>query len=328
MSFQLDTSIFTPDAVRQVISEHHKGSNEDRVGPTLAYLPEGRHLIRWFFDPTAKLFREIMIGRVGKKRFVCPDFLSRVDKFGSYPTCEIDEIAKERDAWKDKCRYQCLAYGALYETKNTSEYWKADKDKPPTPYVIIGNSFLKRALLDMLENLEENGMDMLLAMLTPTAKGFYSSVTVTKGQQGNISIQVLPNTKDPIELGEWYVPLKDVLIKSEFDEKTYNEAVSEYLANVDRDEGDNDGGSEESGEDATTIATSPTTETAAEILDSTAVELSPRAPKTSVSARKTSKKNTTLPEGVTLEMLPEECPGWSNYTGDSKICALCEYNLD
>lgn len=341
---QVTPVAFNSDHIRKIIEASHKGNSGDNNGPNVAYIPEGRHTIRWFFDPTGALFREVMIGRVGKKRFVCPDFLSRVDKTSGidYPPCEIDAIAKERDTWKDKCRYHCLAYGYVYDTKNANEYWKAG-----APCVIIGNSYLKRALLEMLENLQENGMDMLLAMLTPQVRGFFSSVSVTKGQQGNIAIQVLAKSVEPIELGEWYRPLSDVYINREFDEKTYNEAVSEYKANLPEVE---DAVAEAAAgvlEDQDTVehltvstakpmvtpvtsASFASSNTDADAdLDAEAVEISPRVQKPGTAAKKTTRKRTgEMPDGVTLEMLPDGCPGWASYQVDSPICALCDYNID
>ncbi len=339
MTVQVDNSVYTPDNIRKIIAENQKGDYDDRTGPTIGFIPEGRHVIRWFFDPTGKLFREVMIGRVGKKRFVCPDFLARTDKITSYPFCEIDRIAKERDLWRDKCRYHCMVYGVLYETKNATEYWKLDNGQPTT-FVIIGNSYLKRALLEMLENLQDNGMDMLLAMLTPNVRGFFSSVNVTKGQQGNIAIQVLTKSVDPVVLGDWYVPLSEVYIQNEFDEKSYREAVAEYTANLTPVSGVN--------------GTTPTTVFAQGILDEmdgenlssfstpavvstepgeATVGLSPRIERvdvtSSVPKKSVKKKNAmTLPDSLTADMLPEGCPGWGNYTFDLTTCALCDYNIN
>ena len=95
----LNPSLFTANLIHSIIDEYKHTGQEERTGPTIAYLPEGRHNIRWFFDPVGKLFREVMIGRVGKKRFVCPDFLARTDKITKYPICEIDRISKEKDQW-------------------------------------------------------------------------------------------------------------------------------------------------------------------------------------------------------------------------------------
>jgi hypothetical protein len=34
-----------------------------------------------------------------------------------------------------------------------------------------------------------------------------------------------------------------------------------------------------------------------------------------------------LPEGITLDMLPADCPGWGNYTHELMTCGLCPVNL-
>ena len=328
----LNPNLFNADRINKIIDENQKGGGEERSGPSISFLPEGRHTIRWFFDPNADLFREVMIGRVGKKRFVCPDFLARRDKTSTidYPVCRLDELAKERDDWRAKCRYQCMAYGYVYDTKNPGEYWTAGK-----PYVILGNSFLRRALVEMLENLRENGMDMLLAMLTPTATGFFSSVGVTKGQQGNVSIQVLTKKVDAIELGEWYVPLGDVYITNTFDSKIYEEAVAEYLALAPGEEGSAESGEDQDGETVTarSAAAAPTTVNAGEFLEETPITtLSPRVTptktKTSTAAKVVPQNRAELPEHLTQEMLPTGCPGWGAYNTALTTCALCPYNVE
>ena len=322
----LNPNLFNSDRINKIIDENQKGSNEERSGPTVAFIPEGRHTIRWFFDPNADLFREVMIGRVGKKRFVCPDFLARRDKTNTttYPVCHLDELAKERDDWRAKCRYQCMVYGFLYDTKNPGEYWTAGK-----PYVILGNSFLRRALVEMLENLRENGMDMLLAMLTPTASGFFSSVGVTKGQQGNVSIQVLTKKVDPIDLGDWYVPLSDVYISNTFDNKVYEEAVAEYLAQMAPSEGGSDGEGESPDEEVVAARSTPTTTSGADLVESAPSTLTPRvATKPKTAAKVVPQNRAELPEGITQAMLPDGCPGWGAYNIALTTCALCPYNVE
>ena len=327
----------TGDTIRRIIEENQKNSSDERSGPNVAFLPEGRHSIRWYFDPIGELFREVMIGRVGKKRFVCPDFLARKDRNGDYPSCRLDEISKERDQWRDKCRYHCMVYGHLYDTKNPGEYWTPGKS-----YVIIGNSFLRRALLDMLENLQENGMDMLLAMLTPNVQGFFSSVSVTKGQQGNIAIQVLTKRVDPIELGDWYQPLSDVYIQSTFDPKAYGDAIAEYIANLPAVEGEE---KEEEGDEETTevvtvgsqkpsVAPATLSEAdAAAVLNDSAVDLSPRVTpmptsKGTKASKTTPRHKAELPEEITEDMLPDGCPGWGMYNTALTTCALCPFNVE
>jgi hypothetical protein len=333
MPVTINQKLFNADRIHGLIERNRQAQSEERNGPTIAFLPEGRHIIRWFFDPEGELFREVMVGRVGKNRFVCPDFMSRVDKEGTYPTCELDAIAKAKNQWRDKCRYHCMVYGALYETKNTGDYWKVEQKGKPVPYVIIGNSHLKKALVDMLENLEEEGMDMLLGMLTPNIRGFFSSVSVTKGQQGSIAIQVLTKNVEPLELDEWYVPLSEVYIPQTFNEEAYRKAVAEYQssspANPETD-GEEVSVLDEEGEVITVSTTKPVVEpsTAADILDDAVVETTnakTAAKKTSTAAKKITAE---LPDHITLEMLPDECPGWANYDARKSFCGLCDYNLD
>lgn len=358
MPFQLDKSLFSPDAIKNIILENKAVTREERSGPAIAFLPEGRHVIRWFMDPRGKLFREVMVGRVGKKRFVCPDFLARNDKGSgiAYPVCEIDRIAKERDSWKEKCRYHCIAYGQLYDTKSPGDYWNTEDNKPVI-YAIIGNTHLKKALLDMLENLLDNGMDMLQAMLCPTSRGYFSSVNVTKGQQGRIAIQVLTKNVDPIELDDWYVPLTDVYMPNEFDEQVYGEALTEFLANLSKEEG---GGHQDVLEeldaqstsvlDSFSVSSAPPMGTPMvppiqvstrtdSVLDVDAIDLSPRVRKPEVAAAAAAKRVVpagkrkagdigNMPDGITLELLPTGCPGWGNYTTGLMTCGLCDFNME
>jgi len=330
MGMQLDTSLFSPNKIKQIILDNQKNSSEERTGPAVAFLPEGRHSIRWFFDPKGEIYREVVIGRVNKKRFICPNFMSRIDKMNTYPTCRICDEAQERDRWKDKCRYNCMVYGYLLDTKNPGEYWKAGQ-----PYVIIGNSYLRRALVDMMENLYEDGMDMLMSMLTPNVKGFISNTSVTKGQQGNISIQVLTKSMEALNLGDWYLPLDQVYLKAGFELKAYEDAVEEYLANLEQEEAED--AEEETGDGSevgTIVQTSSNganpTSAAATVttnLDDGMIEVTTRKP---TLPKKVTKRGAVaeLPDHITLDMLPEGCPGWGQYNSANTVCALCEHNLD
>lgn len=349
MPLQFNPGSSMEDIINGIMEENQKPSQRDS-GPTIGFLPDGRHLIRFFLDPTAKLFRETKVGRVGKRRFVCPDWMSRHDKTSDtiYPDCELDAHCREHEEkWRDACRYHCMVYGVLYKTNNQSEYWKVEDGKP-TPYLIVGNSKLKQALLDMLGTLREHGMDMLVAMLNPTSRGVYAAVTVTKGQQGSISIQVLTNSVDPIQLDEWYIPLSEAFMKNEFDEKMYRDAMSEYKANLAPEPGsaeaeaasildDMDGEGNEVEEIALTSTSSvsqPTTtefefpdeDEEAEVVPAPVAKATPAPAKTKKAP--VAKKAATLPDNITLEMLPEECPGWGNYSNDNRTCGLCDYNLE
>ena len=71
-TFSLDKNVFSLDKVREILSSNQK-PREERSGPPIAFLPSGKHSIRWFFDPTGELYRECRIGRVGRTRFLIGD---------------------------------------------------------------------------------------------------------------------------------------------------------------------------------------------------------------------------------------------------------------
>jgi hypothetical protein len=352
-----DASMFSLDRVRQIIADNQKSEYVDRVGPPIAFLPEGRHIIRWFFDPTGELYRELTIGRVGKNRFLCPDFCARHDRFGEYPECRICRESNERDRWKDRCRYNCMIYGYVYETKAANDYWQ-----PGNVYAILGNSRLRRALLETLETFVDDGADMLMAMLTPTVKGYVSSTTVTKGQQGHVTIQMLTKTVDPISLDDWYIPLGDVYISNAFDEDAYDAAVEEYLESLENEvenkaadgtnmeEQQNIVPNNSTSKDASSNGTSKPS-SAQSFFDTVADDVAKQVDEvfeeeddeeeeevvvkkttTKTRAKKTPKKekvfDVSLPEGVTEDMLPEECLGWGNHDSTFPVCIMCDFSID
>jgi hypothetical protein len=318
------------------------------TGPQIAFLPEGSHKIRWFFDPNGDIYRELMTGRFGKHRFVCPDFMARRDKEHEYPTCEADAKADETDNWRVRCRYNCMVYGYLHETKQPGEYWK-----PNQVYVIIGNSRLRKALLEMLEALAEEEEDMLLGMLTPSLKGYYTTTSVSRGAQGNVSIQLLPKAVDPIELGEWYRPLSEVWIDSAFNVDEYTKAMtvmkeeetSTPAEEDDTSQADADTIVIENTEDDTPASavvdalledienevTSARNETSLEASDEDSeagvAEKKKVSRKTAKGKSETQTSKTGYPDFVVLENVPDECPGWSQYKPTNPPCLMCEYNI-
>jgi hypothetical protein len=319
-------SAWSLDKVRQIIAQNAKPDREERTGPQIAFLPEGVHKIRWFFDPNGELYREAMSGRVGRTKFMCPNFAARTDRLGTYPDCAICRHQTEKEEWRGKCRYNCMVYGYLYETKNPGEYWQADN-----AYVICGNSKLRKALVETLENLVDDGADMLMGMLTPTVKGFISSTNVTRGTQGGVAIQVLTKMVDPIELGDWYVPLNKVTyMPTEFDAEVYEAAVSEYFEGVAAQDEETSSDDNE-GDADTTVA-----EASVEVEDEDEEELSEpviEVVKANVKAAKKAKAPVAtavaeLPDGISLDMLPEECPGWAEYNPGRPVCVMCDYNID
>lgn len=323
----ISNSAWSLNKVREIIAANQKPDNKEQLGPQIAFLPEGVHKIRWFFDPDGELYRESMSGRVGRTKFMCPNFAARTDRLGTYPDCAICRHQTENEEWRGKCRYNCMVYGYLYETKNPGEYWQ-----PDNAYVICGNSKLRKGLLETLENLVEDGADMLMGMLTPTVQGFISSTNVTRGTQGGVAIQVLTKMVEPIELGDWYIPLNKVTyMPTEFDPEVYEAAVAEYFEGVEAsEEADTDDGK---GDDTVLVTEEDDEVEEEEVEEPVIVSVKE---KVKASAKKSKAKVTAeataaiaeLPEGVTLEMLPEECPGWSEYNPGQPVCVMCDYNID
>lgn len=325
MAVDIDTSIFSLDKVRQIITENQKPAGEERSGPSLAYLPAGKHSIRWFFDPTGELYRETKIGRVGRSRFLCPDQAARLDRFGSYPKCAICKDADDNDNWRGRCRYQCMVYGYLYKTDSPSEYWQEGN-----AYVIMGNSKLRKALVDMLENLVDEGAELLMGMLTPTVQGFRSNTTVTKGTQGSIAIQIMPNSVDALELDDWYTPLAGVLVSNEFDVETYDAAVKEYFETkeVTEDEDSDDESSDDTVDNSTEEGVSSTVDETEEVVEEAKPAAKKPAKKKAEVKAEVPSSDVELPDDITLDMLPDGCPGWAEYNPGRPVCVMCDHNID
>ena len=318
------------DKVRDIIQKNQKPNFEEQNGPKVAFLPEGIHKIRWFFDPNGELFRESMSNRIGRTRFMCPDFAARQDRIGTYPECAICKHQKEKEEWRGRCRYNCMVYGHLYETKSPSEYWQ-----PDSTYVILGNSKLRNALLETLENLVDDGSDMLMGMLTPTVKGFISNTNVTRGTAGGVSIQVLTKMVDPIELGDWYVPLSEVsYIPSVFDMETYEAAAEEYFEKFEATSEEEGSDDEDDEEEVEVVEASDDEDEDDEGGVAVATKKKSTVAKTAAKKASTRAKSKTksvadtLPDGITVDMLPDDCPGWSLFRSDNPTCVMCDYNVD
>ena len=332
MAFEIDASIFSLDKVREIIVANQKPEGDQRSGPSIAYLPEGKHSIRWFFDPTGELYRETKIGRIGRNRFLCPDQAARMDRFGSYPKCVMCKDADDNDNWRGRCRYNCMVYGYLYKTDSPGEYWQEGN-----AYVIMGNSKLRKALVDMLENLVDEGAELLMGMLTPNVKGFRSNTIVTKGTQGGVTIQIMPTAVDALELDDWYVPLNGVMVSNEFDQEAYDAAVAEFMETKAATTGDDSGeeGDDSSSEDAESTdpkMESEVPEPQAETPEVVDEEEAPKPAKKAAPAKKSApiadETSVEMPDGITFDMLPDECPGWAEYNPGQPVCVMCDVNIE
>ena len=90
-----------------VTKSKEESNNSSNNNVSTAYLPEGKHKVRFFVDPENELFREIKTHRSeGGSRILCPDFLrgnytnNGIDLNTIPAFCEVCSISKELDNWK------------------------------------------------------------------------------------------------------------------------------------------------------------------------------------------------------------------------------------
>jgi hypothetical protein len=321
----VDRSKFSVDSIRAAIDKSKASTRPD--GPSVTFLPEGQHKIRWFFDPEGEIYREVVIHRAGRKWLHCPDWLSEKDPEGAYPPCGFCQLADDRDDWKIRRRFNYLVYGYLVDTKQKGEYWQAGN-----AYMVVGNTRLKRALMEMLEALVDEGEELLLNMLTPDIKGYVTTTTVTKGSQGNVSIQILPTTVDPIELGDWYKPLAESWVSPTFNLDEFRLSFKEFKAAL--AEEDQEAAAAAAEEEVPEVPVSKPAPKSTPAVEEEEVEEMPVEVKVKNLSPKVNKPakaeaaDSTLPDGVTLDMLPEECPGWAKYNAGQPVCVICDYNIE
>lgn len=320
---------FNIDKVRETINKAKKETNQG--GPSLGYLPEGDHAIRWLFDPDGEIYREVVCHQMGRLKTICPDWAAEKDPEGEHPLCEICKIAEEHDKWQWRRRFNCLVYGYVLTTKQQSEYWQAD-----TTYVIIGNTRLKRELIDMLEKLVEDSDEYLLTMLTPTMNGPFTNVSVVKGSQGNVSITPTVSTKKvpPIEFeADEYVPLGECFIPERFDMIAYNNVLREVkgkLAEQDKEDAERALDSENLPEPESDTKKNPLTEMSAEdIINDVSSQVSEVVEEVAPSkpVEKQPESKSTEVEAPDPSELPEDCPGWAKYSPSQPACVTCDFNL-
>jgi len=161
----------------------------------------------------------------GRNRTIC----ARGQKGEGVPDhCHICKLSDILDDWElyIGAKPTCLVYGHVYATNASSDYWAAGNT-----YCIIGNKRLQDSIITMLGTLVDDAQDFLISMLTPTHKGAFCSVELTKGAQGKCSIQVIPGVnKDPIfnpneEMPKWYKPLNELWVPAEFDVTRYRNSL-------------------------------------------------------------------------------------------------------
>lgn len=228
---------FTVDKVKGAIEKSKKlagGGGQDGDYANLAYMPEGTHKIRWFFDPEGEIKRLAVIHMQSGKRCLCPQWLidhgipiigekdGKPTESFDYPECEICDLSGELDEWRIGQRWTNIAYGYLFHTNVPSDYWQ-----PGNAYAILGNNKMGNAIINSLEALVEDSEEWLMQMLNPQIAGGLTTVQYVKGSQGSCSITpIVGKTIDPIELGDWWKPLNEVYVNANFSVGSYRSTAA------------------------------------------------------------------------------------------------------
>ena len=220
------------DKIRQLIKSDDEGQQDNKYsGPRTAFLPAGMSEIRFFMDPEDNLYREVKYRWIGRNCIPCIDSPSTKRAAESPRKCGFCKIADSLNDWRSRCRYNCMVYGYLESTKNETEYWK-----PGNTYAILGNTRLRRSLLDLMRGLmeDEEAEDYMMAMLNPALKGPYTRVIVTSGQTGTVNINhVMMKTIEAVPIDDaWYKPLDEVMVKPQVDHEKYVEGLRQFLTGL------------------------------------------------------------------------------------------------
>lgn len=327
---EIASTPFNMNAVRKTIE---KNKNESKTsGPSIGFLPEGDHKIRWLFDPEGEIYREVVCHRGGKRWILCPDWLAEKDSENEYPVCGFCKLAEERDDWKIKRRFNYLAYGHVVETKNVSEYWDAD-----TTYVIIGNTRLKRSLVEMLETLADDSEEYLLTMLTPIMSGPFTNVQVTKGSQGSVNITPTVSAKKcpPMKFEEdEYQPLSKCWVSTKFEINAYTAALKEtkdQLAEQEKESASDNMDAENNpapeGKPVSPLAAVTSAlgeDEPTDVVTNVTVTDEAPTPAEETSAPATTEEIVAPP----ADQLPEDCLGWTKYDPSQPACIVCDFSMD
>lgn len=210
-------------AKEQKAASASKGSN----GPRIAFLPEGRHKIRFFLDPSEQMYREVRTYKTEKGRVMDPNFWRQagVDPKGvEIPDNNMYDILDELGNWRLNPRFEVIAYGHLYNTDSKSDYWE-----PGNTYLIVGNGKMRDALLSFMQDLVEDSPEYLMSSINHNLAGNASNVTVVKGQQGSVTITpTMSNPEDPISIEGELKPLTESYVADFYEPEKWKLVVEEY----------------------------------------------------------------------------------------------------
>jgi len=218
------------DILKKARDQKEKSSNKRNFGPRTAFLPEGRHKIRWVLDPNETMYREVKTFRVDKERSMDPTFWrSGVDPKGNeIPDTPIYEYIGELDNWRVNPRFEVLIYGYLYDTDSKSDFWE-----PGNFYLIVGNSKMRDAVLSFMQDLVEDSPDYLMSSINHNLAGNPTSVTVIKGQGGSVTVSpTMSSPEDPIKIDDTFKPLEESYVANEYEHEKHMKVLAHYEALV------------------------------------------------------------------------------------------------
>lgn len=312
--------------------ESAKRSNNESSGARIAFLPEGKHKIRLFFDTTGELYRTAVTHKGPEGQVLCPDYLSEKDSSREYPECAFCRAAEEQDDWRLNRRFNIMTFGQLIQTDSPGDYWEAGN-----VYCIVGNTKYRKAIDSFLSSLFEDSSEYLMTLFDPQINGGYLSIDVTKGTQGSIAITVIPGkSAEAIPTEDWWKPLSEVWISPNFNDEKYASNAEAFLkengnsSSEAQPEAQPEGQAQEASQE-TSESKKPTPEedkpTASEVKETPAVTTEVKSSVTSESLSDnqvivTDGRKLTLPD----EVVANKC--WTSYDPSNPVCIICEVNAD
>ena len=208
------------------------GNTDFSDSVSIAFLPEGKHKLRFFLDPNGDLDRGIKYhSHKGMGKVPCIKHLDNLDIPGlPEEGCSICKQAERGEDnpqnWRNNARTNVIMYAELIETNRAGEYWETG-----TVYAILGPGKLRIAFGDTMESLTEDSPEFLISSLNPAIAGGYFTVNVTKGTGGTISITPVIGKTHPAnaDIEDWWVPFSEVYITDKYDSEKYLKFLKEFV---------------------------------------------------------------------------------------------------
>lgn len=206
------------------------GGDGPREYPTVCFLPEGKHKVRFILDSAGEFISEYFTYGFFARGIRDPFGLPKEQlppNFENKLQIMYDEFFKARLRYKYGSKKNCLAYVYIYETTvKGDERWK-----PGNLVVANGNGKFGRALINWANGLSQDAIEELNKTLDPSQEGIILNLEYTRGAQGDCSIgATFPVRREgPIDLSNFvYSDLESAYIKPGFDEVKYNALVKQY----------------------------------------------------------------------------------------------------